>query len=335
MKRLPGAVYHLARLVVGWMAFVVTGRTPPFAYQSMVSLFCRTRGVSNDIMSSVIRMVSRPYSIPSAEGLAGPLTPSDAAVIAREIEVKGYHVFQQRIPPEICQQLVARSLHMPARRLSGSEDDAAPSPFDPAHPEGAAYDCVPESVMVDDAVQTIISDESLMAVAQAYLRSAPVLSHVNLRWSAAQPTPDVEAAQFFHFDMERIKWIEFFVYLTDVDDETGPHEFVAGSHRTHGIPGELLRHGYSRLSDDDVRALYRPDDFVRFTGRAGMIIAEDSRGLHKGTALVKGQRLLFNFEFANSAFGSRSDRLPAPARVGNALRVAVARYPRVYAMLSR
>ena len=334
MKQLAASLYHFARLIAGWAAFLVTKRTPAFAYHSMISLFCRTRGVSNELMSSIIGFASRPYAIPSASGIAGPLAPGDAERIARDIGDKGYHVFAERIPAEVCRQLVERAERMPARLLSAEKDDAPAAPFDPARAKGAAYDCVNEHVLADEAVQAIIADESLLAVAQAYLRTSPILSHVNLRWSTARENPDVEAAQYFHFDMDRIKWLEFFIYLTDVDEHTGPHQFVVGSHVPRGIPDELLSHGYTRLSDALVFASYPPERFIEFTGPAGTIIAEDTRGLHKRTALTSGRRLMLNFELANSLFGNPYERLPLPARASAQFEQAASRYPGVFTLFA-
>jgi hypothetical protein len=335
MKNLVSGGLHLASLLVGLLVYGVTRRTPGFAYRSMIRVFGQTRGVSNEMLARLLRLTSRPQPIDSASGVAGPLAPGEAARIAREIDEKGYHVFAQRISPEICRRIVEHSFAMPAQLLEEGAEESEPAPFDPASSTGVAYDCVPDVVIADEAVQAIIADESLMAVAQAYLQCAPVLSHVNLRWSTASPAPDKEAAQYFHFDMDRIRWLEFFVYLTDVDEEMGPHQFVVGSHKPQGIPAELLAHGYARLPDAEVRQHYPADRIVEFTGTAGTIIAEDTRGLHKGTALRKGRRLMLNFEWANSMFGNKYDTLPMPAHASAPLQTAVSRYPGMFALLSR
>ena len=73
-------------------------------------------------------------------------------------------------------------------------------------------------------------------------------------WSVAgNKQPDSAAAQLYHFDMDRIRWIKFFINLTDVTAENGPHCFIAGSQQTCGIPRHLLAKGYTRLSDEPVR----------------------------------------------------------------------------------
>jgi hypothetical protein len=43
---------------------------------------------------------------------------------------------------------------------------------------------------------------------------------------------------------------------------------------------------------------------VPFTGKRGTIIAEDSRGFHKGDHPRKGDRLLLAFELSTTLFGT-------------------------------
>jgi ectoine hydroxylase-related dioxygenase (phytanoyl-CoA dioxygenase family) len=131
-----------------------------------------------------------------------------------------------------------------------------------------------------------------------------VLDTVNMWWTTAFGTrPDSSAAQLWHFDMDRLRWIKFFVYLTDVTLESGPHCFVAGSHRTGGIPQDLRDLGYARITDDVVDRHYPREAIKEFVAPRGSILAEDTRGLHKGKPAIKGDRLMLEFEFSNSLFG--------------------------------
>jgi hypothetical protein len=108
-----------------------------------------------------------------------------------------------------------------------------------------------------------------------------------------------EAAQMYHFDLDRIKFLKFFFYITDVDSETGPHCYVRKSHKR--LPPSLLKEG--RLTDDEVEIGFGKENMMELGGKRGTIMAVDTRGLHKGKDLVMGKRLLFQIEFANSMFG--------------------------------
>ena len=194
-----------------------------------------------------------------------------------------------------------------AQRCGHSKRGVAPrvTVYDRANPQGLVYDFNSEDLINNPHIQALIADPSIFAVAQAYIGGAPVLDEVNMWWSVAgNKQPDSAAAQLYHFDMDRIRWIKFFINLTDVTAENGPHCFIAGSQQTCGIPRHLLAKGYTRLSDEQVRREYPTDSFIEFAAPAGTILAEDTRGLHKGKPLIKGDRLMLEFEYSVSLFGA-------------------------------
>ena len=120
-------------------------------------------------------------------------------------------------------------------------------------------------------------------------------------WSAAfSRKASSEAAQLYHFDMDRFKFIKFFFYLTDVDSSNGPHCYIRGSHKW--LPDRLWKDG--RIQDAEIFENFHKQDIVEITGKKGTIIAVDTRGLHKGKVLEKGERLIFQVEYANSLFGA-------------------------------
>ena len=118
-------------------------------------------------------------------------------------------------------------------------------------------------------------------------------------------SPSSEAAQLFHFDMDRLKFIKFFIYLTDVDEEHGPHVYVARSHVRK--PSLVRRDG--RIVDEEILSAYGADAIVEITGPQGTILAVDTRGFHKGRAPEAGDRLMFQVEYANSLFGVPYNRI--------------------------
>jgi hypothetical protein len=159
---------------------------------------------------------------------------------------------------------------------------------------------------------------------------------VAMWWSAAMASgPDKQAAQFWHFDMDRIKWLKFFIYLTDVDSDSGPHSFVEGSHRRGGIPDGLLQKGYSRLTDMEVETQYQKNRFIEFAAPRGTILAEDTRGLHKGKHVFKGDRLMLQIQYSNSLFGGEYPPASFGESVDPALQDMMSRFPRVYSHYAR
>jgi len=341
MRRSLRLLFHWARLGLGCCAYLWRGRTPAFAYQSLVRLFCLSSGRSNDRLSRLITHFAPPYRFPRAGGVLGDLSSEDLESITGRLDRDGHHVFQSLLPEEMCRRLTEFALKQPSTIC---EDEATSSgvalrvPYGPdrAAPRGVRYDFAMNDVLANPDVQALLCDLSILSVAQAYLRARPVADVLALWWSTGfNAKPSKAAAQYFHFDMDRIRWLKFFIYLTDVGPDTGPHVFVAGSHRTGGIPPRLLEQGYVRLGDEDVRSCFRDADLVEFNAPRGTILAEDTRGLHKGKHVAHGDRLILQLQFSNSLFGATYPAARFEAQVIPDLVTARRLFPDVYSSFSR
>jgi hypothetical protein len=335
MSRLFGMqmLSNTARTLLGSAAFLKNGRTPGFAYQSMLQLFCATGGASNDAISAMVSAVRRPYSLSNSGGVLGDLSSEDVDAIGADLRLRGYHVFKERLSDDLCDKLLEFATTAPCirRQMDGETGDDIIVPCYPRErPDAIRYEFSEQDLINNILVQKLMADRSIIAVAQNYLQAQPIVDVVTMWWNAASARPDKQAAQFWHFDMDRIKWLKFFVYLTDVGSENGPHSFVEGSHRTGGISPKLLEKGYSRLADEEVNGSYPAEKFVEFTAPRGTILAEDTRGLHKGKHVTKGDRLMFQMQFSNSLFGgdypiSRLTRVSC-----GELAQMIKAYPRLY-----
>lgn len=107
----------------------------------------------------------------------------------------------------------------------------------------------------------------------------------------------------WHFDDWRHRF-KAFLYLTDVTSEQAPFVYLKGSHnpkapwrkrkeREYYIYGKE-RGSYGYLTPDEVSYIEKKFKYERFTcaGKAGTVIITDTRGVHKGTPLRSGQRVL-------------------------------------------
>ncbi len=148
---------------------------------------------------------------------------------------------------------------------------------------------LPEDVLDCPHIVELVSSQPIVRLAEAYLGCRPTLSCLGVQWSFPSATPGV--AQQFHRDSEDWKYLRFLVYLTDVDDLSGPHVYVKGTHRDK-LPLRLQAY-----RDDDVARLYG-QRVVRVTGRRGTGLVADTCGIHKGELPASQPRLVLNCMFS-------------------------------------
>ncbi|MBI4523176.1 MAG: phytanoyl-CoA dioxygenase family protein [Deltaproteobacteria bacterium] len=275
----------------------------------MRELYWRTNGRFNDLAAFILCLLNRPDTLDNRPGILGVPDEIEVRKAVRDLRTHGYHVFNRRVPDSVCEELLAFAKTTAARPLVGSSDNLTgfkfdwgdPVVFDEMNSRHVVYHFDAQKVMETSSGQKIVSEPYLHRMAQDYLRCRPVVDLVAMWWStAALKKASSEAAQLYHFDMDWIKFVKFFVYLTDVTEDTGPHCYVAGSHVRK--PKALLRDG--RFLDEEIKPHYPQENFIKITGPKGTMFVADTRGFHKGLPPLSGSRLIFQVEFAVSLFGA-------------------------------
>jgi hypothetical protein len=292
-------VKNLLSFTWGYSSYKRTKVTPKYAYSSMRQLFCQTNGQFNEFVAKLETSFRPKYEFKEVEGILGNLDQQHIKEISEGIKQNGYFIFPQLLSPEKVQQLVGFARHTPA--IPRMTDDKAPATYSSENPISPIYDFRNQTLFESKLFQSLLTDESMLAVAQEYLGNRPMLDLVAMWWSTANvKNVDLsKSAQLYHFDLDRIKFLKFFIYLSDVDSHNGPHCYIEGSHKLK--PKAVRRDG--RILDEELTSQYAPDSFKEIIGKAGTILAVDTSGFHKGKPLESGERLLFQMEFATSMFG--------------------------------
>ena len=153
-------------------------------------------------------------------------------------------------------------------------------------------------------------DEVIIDVARQYFQSEPIFDMPAMWWSTPFGNgPSSEAAQLYHFDLDRVKWLKIFIYLTDVDDYNGPHYYIEKTHKINSKPKELLSRGYVRIKDEEMKNYFNENDFKVIKGPKGSAFAADTLCWHKGKNLTKGCRLVLELNYTSSLFGINTTKL--------------------------
>jgi len=139
----------------------------------------------------------------------------------------------------------------------------------------------------------IANDGVVLDAVSAALGAKPKITYMAAWWSIPHPG-EPRQAENFHRDVDDWRFIKLFVYLTDVDESSGPHSFVRGSH----LSPALRR--IQRYSDSAVDEAFGTERTVVFTGPAGSSILENTYGLHRGTPPRSRLRLMFQVVYGLS-----------------------------------
>lgn len=140
---------------------------------------------------------------------------------------------------------------------------------------------------------------SLKLIARDYLHCRPIQLGPNSWTTKAVPSLTTEAqdnnAMAFHSDSDYFGFVKAFLLLTEVSLESGPFTFIAGSHLKD-------RQVQGRLKDSDLG--YSEDELRLGTGNPGDLVLAVTTGWHKASIPRKGHRMMVQWLFTNSLFGS-------------------------------
>ena len=331
----------------GFKTFERTGEAPYESWLAMRRLFVVTNGWFNDVFHKFYTRNRRPSPIPTLEGSFWKGFDNKQLKIAVDsLNRDGYYVFPQLLDDATIKALLDLSLQMPVvlqsdkpvnqpateeskvqrtdvpQYLGSISDTTGDAYFDPTNLVASNYRLREQDLLNSELIQQIISDPAIISVAQNYMKSQAIYTTVSMWWTTpfGCESPSSALAQQYHFDMDRVKFIKFFLYLTDVGPNDGPHCFVKGS--VSRKPKALQRDG--RFSDQEIESEYDRSELLEFCGPRGTLIAEDTRGFHKAKMPTGGNRLLFQVELASCLFGPKypqSTLVPRNERLKNLIRV--------------
>lgn len=107
------------------------------------------------------------------------------------------------------------------------------------------------------------------------------------------------ASQRWHRDPEERALLKMFIYLNDVDAESGPFTYIKESQRG-GKYGALFPQKPPRSSYPDEQILMRTvraEDMMECTGQAGTVVFADTAGFHRGGFAKSKRRIMFTAGF--------------------------------------
>lgn len=340
MKKIVKLPIHIIRFLLGIGKYITVKKNTNYGHQGLIGLFCSTSGKSTKLFHNVIKFFNKPYSFEKESvGVLGKVNKEALETISKELSSNGYYIFKNKLSEETCDSLIKFALETEAyvRPETNFNNDTTSilklekQKINRNNPIAIRYDFLPHELIQNVEIQKLLADMSLISVAQEYLQCKPKTDVMGMWWHTAfSKKESSESATMYHFDMDRIKWLKFFFYLTDTTKENGAHQFIAGSHNGN-IPNKFLDKGYARLDSKEVIDCYGKNREITYEAPCGTIIAEDTSGLHRGLPVQKGDRLVFQIQFSNSLFGAESKTTKIDREnVCSELKNNIEKYPDIY-----
>lgn len=296
------------RFLVRVLAFRLTGKRDPSDHSILLKAFVASQGRFLSVMNLLGREgtgadFSKTENLPNSLNISPDLIIQSVDNLRRE----GWFKMPFELPAETVKSLNHLLSQGKMRLVSDDKSvNGLIEALNLSEPKAEKYDIPPETFMTDPTVLDLMTDRGLVEIARRYLKADPIVD-IGASWhSFPKGRSSSEAATEFHFDLDRLKWVKVFFFLTPIDKLTGSHVFVPGTHLDGGIPSELLSKGYKRLPDKEVADFFPEDMWVIPEGAEGTILLEDTRGLHKGLPLIEGHRLVLQFQYCSSLFGNPS-----------------------------
>jgi hypothetical protein len=245
----------------------------------------------------LVKLAKFEYDPTLYENLSSVLPTFDTSKYADELRMFGFTRLPIKVPAYISSELIKL-----ARTSEVTPTKFATNTNPQKHPDPSIdhiWDVPFQETIKLEATRKLLQDGQLLSVAAQYLSSNPVVIGSRLYWSLAHENEEFQTAENWHVDAgDGLRFVKLFITLTDVDSTTGPTNYILGTHKS------LPRKFYSgrRFHKNEIEKRFG-ERIVEATGELGTIYLADTRGLHRGMPVKRGERLLLHFFYGTDFFG--------------------------------
>ena len=306
MRNLAKSIISPILFYWGWNIYKITGNVTKIGMKGFRAYFVQSNGGINDKISYNLSKRNKKYEGIDYQSDLSLLTDQPIDEVVNTIKEKGYYIFEKTLGDKHVDPIVDFAKKTPAYytlvgkpniQYSENKED-----IDFDNPKSPRYFFDGNDLLKCPELESFMFNKGLFAISNLYLNTKPIFDSPRMWWSFPFGNKETSnAAQMYHFDLPRLKWIKFFIYLTDVDENNGPHCFVESSHK--GYPKALRK--VDRILDTEIAEHYKPEQILEIVGKKGTVIAVDTRGFHKGKPLIDNKRLILQIQYCNSLYGAK------------------------------
>lgn len=183
------------------------------------------------------------------------------------------------------EDLLAYFEQQPVQRADGSEVSLG----ELAGESTAAYSL--QRVLECPGLLALLNAPPILRIMSDYLGCKPTISSLGVRWSF--PTDGTPTrTQNFHRDVDDWRFLKLFIYLTDVDEGSGPHCYVRTSHNS------AFAWKAKSYSGAELEHRFGPDNLTTVVGPRGTTFIADTLGVHRGAAPISRPRLILQVQYS-------------------------------------
>jgi len=206
-----------------------------------------------------------------------------AKSVCRDLQINGYAVIDSLVDIEVGNILS----QLEGCFLEEERTDTTDTGDHIGAPSGITYVNISD-LLKKESVISFCEHPLLLDIADQYLGCRSKIAGV-ASWRSRFVGDRSANAQLFHRDLDALKWLKVFIYLTDVTDQNGPHVYVKKTHKLNKFLS------FRRIWDDEIVSSGLEE--VHIKGLKGTVIVADSFGLHKGLAPKEGHRAILQVTY--------------------------------------
>jgi|TARA_B110000027_G_C16096959_1_gene291249 hypothetical protein len=295
----------------GYLYFLFKKKNLKNINSTFVNVYCLTKGLSNSILNfltvtnyKVKKFFLFKFLFKYKDDLNISEENFGIQKIVGEISETGYSILPEHIKKNTLDEILKIIDYTKCSYILNGNIIEADSVSNVPE-EATIIDIEENELLKVKIIQDLIHNPFFYQIAKKYFKSIPILTNVGYRISRISDKPGSMEAQLYHFDLDRPKWLKFFIYLNDVDNrDHGPHSFIKKTHKVFSKPYKILIKRYQRISDEEIFKYYNKEYEKMILGKAGTLAIGDTMCFHKGHNPITKIRKVLTIEFSNSLFGS-------------------------------
>lgn len=147
----------------------------------------------------------------------------------------------------------------------------------------------------ETAINRLAAHPEILRVVSNYMGMVPLLHRINVLYS---PNNEVieSSSQFFHLDPEDVIMTKIFVFVEDVDRDTGPTTVLPADRSS--VVRRAIAYRKGRVADDVVERIGGAEHLIECTGKAGTLAFLDTcRCFHLGSRVASKPRSVIMIQY--------------------------------------